>query len=259
MDTLRLTILQTDIAWEDKTANLQRLHRRLQQLQGHTDLVVLPEMFATGFSMHARELAEEGEGRTLAALKTWAAQYGIALCGSYIAAEGDRCFNRAFFVTPEGNCAFYDKRHLFRMGLENANYAPGTRRMVVEYRGWRICPLVCYDLRFPVWSRNTDNAYDLLAYVANWPAARRAAWDTLLAARAIENLCYVCGVNRVGTDGNCIRYNGGSVVHDARGTLLAAAADGAEEAQTVVLHLDELRQFREKFPAWKDADPFQLR
>jgi predicted amidohydrolase len=259
--TMRVTLLQTDIAWEDKPENLRRLRLHLQRLAGQTDLVVLPETFSTGFSMNSRLLAETTAGNTITTLQQYAAAFGMALAGSYIACNPqhpDCFFNRAFFLTPEGEATFYDKHHLFRMGREADHFAAGATRPIIRYRGWNILLLVCYDLRFPVWSRNVDNEYDLLIYVANWPAVRRRVWDTLLPARALENMSYVCGVNRVGTDGEGLAHNGGSVLYSPKGDLLGLVADDVEGEATVELSHDELLHFREKFPAWKDADRFRL-
>lgn len=258
---MRISIVQTDICWENKTANLQLVQQQLQVLSGHTDLVVFPEMFSTGFSMQARTLAEPTEGPTLTTLKEWAAYYRLAIAGSYLATDSSSTtyYNRAFFLTPDGDDYYYDKRHLFSMGDENKYFTPGNQRPIIHYHGWNICLLICYDLRFPVWSRNTHNAYDLLLYVANWPAARRRAWDTLLSARAIENLAYVGGVNRTGTDGNQLLYNGGSAVYSPKGEQLISIPDSTIAAATIELSLDELQRIRQKFPAWKDADPFEIR
>lgn len=258
MDILRTTIIQTDIVWENKQDNLRLLRQKLQQLSGATEVVVLPEMFSTGFSMQSSRLAENTSGATLTKLREYAASYQTALCGSYMATENGSFYNRAFFLTPEGEAYYYDKRHLFRMGNESSYYTAGHKRLTLTYRGWKICPLVCYDLRFPVWSRNINNEYDLLIYVANWPASRRTAWDTLLRARALENQCYVCGANRIGTDGNQVRYDGGSIVLSPTGKELASVTDGEEGTATAALSLSALRTFRDKFPAWKDADSFQL-
>ena len=260
-DTLRITLLQTDIVWEDKAANLCRLQRHLEGLCGKTDVVVLPETFATGFSMHPETLAEPWQGEVIAFAKQWAARYGVALAGSFITyadAAATRYANRAFFLTPEGGEHYCDKRHLFRMGDENLHYVAGASRPVIHYKGWNILLLVCYDLRFPVWSRNVDNEYDLLIYVANWPASRRKVWDVLLQARALENLSYVCGVNRTGMDGNHIVHNGGSCLYSYKGERLASVPDGQEGHATACLSLPALRDFRTKFPVWKDVDRFQL-
>ena len=215
-------------------------------------------MFSTGFTMKSRELAEPVSGITVRILKELAADFQLALCGSFICSERSNYYNRAFFITPEGEEFYYDKRHLFRMGNEAEYFSSGNNKLIISYRGWNICLLVCYDLRFPVWSRNVNNEYDLLIYVASWPQARRLAWDTLLCARALENMCYVCGVNRIGVDGNKLIYNGGSVVFSAKGEVLASVPDGEEGIETVSLSLISLQQLRDKFPVWKDADAFRL-
>ena len=258
MHPLKISIVQTDIAWENKLENLRMLREKLHALRGTTEIVVLPEMFSTGFTMKSRELAEPVSGITVRILKELAADFQLALCGSFICSERSNYYNRAFFITPEGEEFYYDKRHLFRMGNEAEYFSSGNNKLIISYRGWNICLLVCYDLRFPVWSRNVNNEYDLLIYVASWPQARRLAWDTLLCARALENMCYVCGVNRIGVDGNKLIYNGGSVVFSAKGEVLASVPDGEEGIETVSLSLISLQQLRDKFPVWKDADAFRL-
>lgn len=258
MHPLKISIVQTDIAWENKQENLRMLREKLHVLRGTTEIVVLPEMFSTGFTMKSRELAEPVSGITVRILKELAADFQLALCGSFICSERSNYYNRAFFITPEGEEFYYDKRHLFRMGNEAEYFSAGNNKLIISYRGWNICLLVCYDLRFPVWSRNVNNEYDLLIYMASWPQARRLAWDTLLCARALENMCYVCGVNRIGVDGNKLIYNGGSVVFSPKGEPLASVPDGEEGIETVSLSLISLQQLRDKFPVWKDADAFRL-
>mgnify|MGYP000850133961 FL=1 len=258
MHPLKISIVQTDIAWENKQENLRMLREKLHALRGTTEIVVLPEMFSTGFTMKSRELAEPVSGITVRILKELAADFQLALCGSFICSERSNYYKRAFFIPPEGEEFYYDKRHLFRMGNEAEYFSSGNNKLIISYRGWNICLLVCYDLRFPVWSRNVNNEYDLLIYVASWPQARRLAWDTLLCARALENMCYVCGVNRIGVDGNKLIYNGGSVVFSAKGEVLASVPDGEEGIETVSLSLISLQQLRDKFPVWKDADAFRL-
>lgn len=255
---MKISILQTDIVWENKDANLSHLHQHLMRLSGETDLVVLPEMFTTGFTMNSKSLAEPTDGNTINTLKEWSEKYGMAIAGSYIATDAHTCFNRAFFITPQKNTYFYNKRHLFRMGSEPEYFSPGHSKTIIQYKGCHICLLVCYDLRFPVWSRNVNNQYDLLIYCANWPESRRKVWDTLLKARAIENMSYVCGVNRVGTDGNNLLYNGGSMLISPKGEELCRAADNTEEAISTQLDMNKLHRFREKFPVWKDADKFVI-
>ena len=257
MNPLRVTLWQTDIAWEDKSANLDRLRLLLEELRGQTELVVLPETFSTGFSMHPAALAESVDGPTLTSLRQWAATYGVAIAGSYIACNtphDGHYRNRAFFLTPEGDAYYYDKRHLFRMGCETEYYVPGHERLIVHYRGWAICLLVCYDLRFPVWMRYRDD-YDAIIFAANWPASRQTVWQTLLRARAMENQCYVIGANRTGSD-PAAEYSGGSAIIDAKGATLAEAAGTAEQAVTAEISLDELRRFRAKFPVLADRDRF---
>ena len=258
LNDLRITIIQTEIIWENKQENLRSLRSKLEKLCGETDLVVLPEMFSTGFSMRSDVLSESITGMTITTLQQWASEFNLAIAGSYIACENTSYFNRAFFITPEGDSVFYDKRHLFRMGGETEAFAAGDKKSIIHYRGWNICLLVCYDIRFPVWSRNVNNEYDLLIYVANWPAGRRSMWDILLKARAIENACYVCGVNRIGKDAFNIDYNGGSVVVSARGDVIAQVPDNEDHFATAKLNLKNLHLFREKFPTWKDADSFHI-
>lgn len=258
MDKLRLALLQNGIVWEDKAANLAYCEERLAALSGRAEVAILPEMFTTGFTMSASSLAEEGDGMTLQTLRKWASAYGLALVGSYIAREGESCYNRGFFVTPGGEVSFYDKRHLFRMGEEGRYFKAGDRRLVVEYEGWRIALFVCYDLRFPVWCRNVANEYDLALFVASWPRARAHAWRSLLVARAIENAAYVCGVNRVGCDNMGLVYDGDTMAIDFKGNAMAKAPDGEESVVVVELDKLPLLSFREKFPVWRDADSFAI-
>lgn len=261
---MRISILQTDIVWENKQENLRRLREKLETLRGTTEIVVLPETFSTGFSMDTSSLAEPTTGETITTLRRWSEEYQLALTGSYIACEtaskggNPSYYNRAFFLTPEGNAYYYDKRHLFRMGHETEHFTSGCQRPIIQYRGWNILLLVCYDLRFPVWSRNKHSEYDLLIYVANWPVSRRKVWDILLQARALENISYVCGVNRIGRDGRDIPHSGGSVVHSPKGEVLATVPDNEETTATASLSLSSLQEFRLKFPAWKDADEFVI-
>lgn len=260
---LRVTLVQLDTAWHDPEANRARIGAMLLKADP-TDLIVLPETFTTGFSNEAVATAESMEGETVAWMRALAAARRASVTGSVQIREGGAVYNRLLFATPDGAVACYDKRHLFRMAKEEKWYAAGSARLVMPFRGWRICPLVCYDLRFPVFSRNRADAmrggeleYDVLLYVANWPAARHEAWRTLLRARAMENLCYAVGVNRVGTDGNGHRYDGGSLVADPVGTL-SADGDETEKVLQVTLSYDWLREYRRRFPAHLDADTFQL-
>ena len=256
---LRVSIFQCDLVWENKTANLDKLELQLKQLSGKTDLLVLPEMFTTGFSMNCENLAETNTDKTITTLKEWSKRYNIALCGSFIAKDSDKYFNRAFFIT-QNESSFYDKRHLFRMGNEGKKYTSGDKLLIVEYKGFNICVQVCYDLRFPVWVRNVSNRYDLLIYVANWPQSRIKVWDILLQARAIENCSYVCGANRIKRDGYGLDYNGNSTIIDYKGNKLLSFESMFENdcVQTVTINKKELNLFRDKFPVWRDADLFSL-
>ena len=255
MNGLNISFFQYDIAWENKDSNLSRVEQVMASLSGKSDLLVLPEMFSTGFSMSSRNLAEPSDGTTISALCRWAGRYDLAVAGSFIAVENGNYYNRAFFLAPQGDSYFYDKRHLFRMGAEPEHFSPGNRQQVFSYKGWNLSLLICYDLRFPVWSRNVDNRYDFLLYCANWPAARTDAWLSLLKARAIENCAYVAGVNRIGTDGNGVEHSGYSAVFDYKGNLLNEFS-ASEQLVTLSLSQEALVCFREKFPVWKDADRF---
>ncbi len=254
---LSVTIVQTELHWHNAAANRQMFQEKLAAAAPETDLIVLPEMFTTGFSMSAAELAEEPEGETLRWLQQMAQQHNAVITGSIIVRHDENYYNRLLWVRPDGTYEKYDKRHLFRMAKEHHTYTPGNEHLVVELKGWKIRPLVCYDLRFPVWSRNKSNSYDLLLYVANWPKVRNHAWRTLLQARAIENLAYVVGVNRVGTDGNNHPYSGDSAIIDPKGLKLLEVSE-VEGVYTVSLSKQELISFREAFPAHLDADTFEL-
>ena len=234
-EDLRISMIQSHIIWEDKEENLSYFGELLRRVSGRTDLAVLPETFSTGFSMNVEALADPMDGTTVATIKGWAERYKMAVAGSFIAREEGKYYNRAFFVTPDGEASYYDKRHLFRMAGEDRHFSAGDKPLVVRYKDWNICLQVCYDLRFPVWSRNVNNAYDLLISVANWPEARKKAWKVLLQARAIENMAYVCGVNRVGVDGKGFAFRGDSMIYDARGKKLADAGKRDETTRTCAL------------------------
>jgi omega-amidase len=255
---LRVTLVQQPLVWQDGAANREKFDALLAPLAGKTDLVVLPEMFTTGFSMDVERFAEQVGGPTSDWLQRKASELDAVVTGSVMSKDDSRFYNRMFWAQPGAPMRHYDKRHLFRMASEHQSYTPGGTALSVEWRGFRICPLVCYDLRFPVFSRRRPELeYDVLVYAANWPAARRQAWRALLKARAIENLAYVIGVNRVGTDGKELPYAGDSVAHDFLGETLADL--GSEPAiMTVELDLAALRAFRERFPAHLDADRFTL-
>ncbi|MEE4382887.1 MAG: amidohydrolase [Pseudomonadales bacterium] len=257
MRDLSLALLQTATHWHDPAANRAHFDGLLRDLAGGgVDLVVLPEMFSTGFTMASTEVAETMDGPTVAWLRERARDLDAGVCGSVVIEDGGRHYNRFLLALPDGALHHYDKRHLFRMAGEHEHYAPGTRRLVVPFRDWRICPQVCYDLRFPVFSRNRDD-YDLLLYVANWPAPRAEQWRALLTARAIENQCWLAAVNLVGRDGNGVEYAGGSGIWDPLG---GNRAFGAGSAQTIRLRLEAgpLEALRRDFPAWRDADRFTL-
>ncbi len=281
---MRLTILQTSLAWENPAANREMFFQKLVPLRGTTDLVLLPEMFTTGFSMNAAALAEPMDGPTLQWLARTAETLDAALAGSFICRENGHFYNRLVFMRPDGRFETYDKRHLFTLAGEHDHFTPGNQQLVVEWQGWRIRPLVCYDLRFPVWSRNMASSvaplpaspekpratpplpvgegpgggsYDLLLYVANWPSRRAHHWRSLLTARAIENQAYTAGVNIVGADGSGLEYVGDSAVIDFSGQSLAQIS-GQEGFHTAKLSLDDLRLYRRQLPFLNDADVFQL-
>lgn len=256
---MRISLVQTDIAWADKAGNLQKTEKALQFLHQSTDLVVLPEMFTTGFCTDQLDLAETMEGKTVQKLKSWAKHYKIAITGSFIARENDKVYNRAFFVFPDGKIKTADKRHLFAVGGEHHYFSAGNEKLIVNYCGFNILVLVCYDVRFPVWSRNVQNEYDLLIYTASFPHARMQAWDALLKARAIENQAFVCGVNRVGVDGKNLSYSGHSVLLDFKGNELVSFPEYDEQIKTAAITTSELEKFREKYAFWLDADAFEVK
>ena len=256
-EILKIAVLQFDLIWEDVHANLAKIDQMLEQLPQETAIVFLPEMFSTGFTMNAAKVAESMTGETIKWLKQRSAEYNTAICGSLVIQEEEKFYNRLIFVEPSGKVSCYDKRHLFTMAGEEGCYTRGENRLIVEYKGWRICPLICYDLRFPVWSRNLKN-YDLLVYVANWPEQRSLVWNTLLKARAIENQSYVVGVNRVGADGNKITYSGQSQIVDAKGIEMVIGREYSEEVVFAELSHPKLEQFRRKFPVLDDADSYSI-
>lgn len=262
MQDLRVTMFQSVLHWENADKNLTMFEDKISGLQETPDLIVLPEMFNTGFSVEPAAVAETIKGPTFRWLQKTARKTGAVITGSFIVQDGNDYYNRLVWMQPNGFYVTYDKRHLFRMGGEHHRFTAGEKALLVTLKGWKIRPLICYDLRFPVWSKNVFRdgvyEYDLMLYVANWPAPRRAVWDTLLKARAIENQSYVLGVNRVGTDGNNVEYSGGTVAIDARGQVLKQAADNKEGIVAVTLSYDELHSFREKFKVGMDWDRFTL-
>lgn len=257
LEQLRVTLVQSELVWQNPSANREYFAQLLQDLAGKTDLIVLPEMFTTGFMMNPETHAETYGGATFTWMQEQARQLQAALCGSVATEVNGQYVNRFMFAAPDGSLQFYDKRHLFRMGDEVNHYSAGKERKIFNYQGWRILPQVCYDLRFPVFMRNR-NDYDLAIVVANWPAVRRKPWRTLLQARAMENQSYVLGGNRVGTDGLGLTYSGDSLAIDCKGELLIDQPEATAFVQTTSLDLQALRQFREQFPAWMDADEFSL-
>jgi predicted amidohydrolase len=281
MSTLTVTTIQPDLQWEDKAANLRRLEEKIDGIAVHTELVVLPEMFSTGFSMRPELLAERMDGPTVDWMRTMAARKKVILTGSVIIEDDEKYFNRLIWMLPNGQYGYYDKRHRFAYAGENEHYSAGHKRLIASVKGWKILLQVCYDLRFPVWSRQApqepaaapqaaaaagdaghpqetrDLEYDLIIYVANWPERRSLAWKTLLQARAIENQAYVIGVNRVGNDGNNIAHTGDSMIVDPLGEILYHGV-GKEEVFTLTLEKEKLDAIRERFPFWKDADRFHI-
>ena len=276
MAPLTITTLQTNLAWENKNANLQLLGKKINGLQEKTEIVVLPEMFSTGFSMQPKLFAETMEGETVQWMKEISSSNKIILTGSLIIEENEQFYNRLIWMLPNGEFGYYDKRHLFGLAQEDKYYTAGNKRLIASVKGWKINLQICYDLRFPVWARNRKipieksmeeespispdarPEFDVLLYVANWPERRSHAWKTLLCARAIENQCYVIGVNRVGVDGNNVSHSGNSLVIDPLGEVLYHMAD-EEDIFTITLQKEWLNDVRKKFPFWKDADDFNCR
>jgi omega-amidase len=256
MQPLTITLIQTNLHWEDKTANLQMLAEKINSISVPTEVVVLPEMFSTGFSMQPQKLAETMDGETMTWMKKMASIKNIILTGSIIIEEEKKYYNRLIWMLPNGQYGHYDKRHLFAFANEHQHYTAGNKRLIAQVKGWKINLQVCYDLRFPVWARQASpDEYDIILYVANWPERRSHAWKTLLTARAIENQCYAIGVNRVGNDGNNIYHSGNSMVVDAIGNELYHKADD-EDVFTITLQKETLQETRNKFPFLKDADGF---
>jgi len=265
MSNLTVSLIQSNLHWEDKSANLQMFEEKILSLKEKTELVILPEMFNTGFSMNPVQLAEQMEGKTVQWMKRIAKQKNIILTGSLIIEENGNYFNRLVWMLPNGQYGIYDKRHRFAFAGEDQQFAAGEKRLIASVKGWRINLMVCYDLRFPVWARQQPDVsanessleYDLLIYVANWPERRIHAWNTLLQARAIENQCYAIGVNRVGNDGHNIYHNGNSMIIDPLGQIIYQKSED-EDVYTYTFEKQKLEEVRAKFPFWKDADEFQI-
>lgn len=252
---LKVALVQTTLAWEDIAANLQHFTALLADVPP-VDVIVLPEMFSTGFSMNTA-LAESMDGSAVTWMKDMAAKKKSVLCGSLMIVENGSFFNRFVWVTPAGSIAVYDKRHLFSLSKEQLYYTAGTQKLVIEYKGWKICPMICYDLRFPAWSRN-QSLYDVLLYVASWPQKRSLAWKALLPARAIENQCYVIGVNRVGRDGSNVEHAGDSALFSPLGDMLSANIEDKECVAMVELQASTIKDVRAKLPFLQDADTFMI-
>lgn len=254
---LKIVCVQTDIVWENAEANIKKYNLLIDRISDDADLIILPEMFATGFSMNPIFCAETMNGLSVKWMKRIAIEKQVAIMGTLAIKEGEQFFNRLVFAHPNGAIEINDKRHLFSYGGEDKVYSSGVKRIIINYKGWKICPLICYDLRFPVWSRN-DNKYDVLVYVANWPKPRIFAWDTLLKARAIENMCYTIGVNRVGVDRNKLEYTGRTQTIDSLGNIIADSVEEKEMVVEVTLDKNELISTRNKFRFLNDKDSFKV-
>ena len=256
MNELRITCVQSILHWEDIQANLAMFREKLVDLKGKTDIIILPEMFTSGFSMSAKHLAETMDGKAIEWMKEMAGHCNAVVTGSLIIQEGAHYYNRLIWMEPDGNFSHYDKRHLFALAKEDEVYTAGTKKLIIEWKGWKICPLICYDLRFPVWARNVEH-YDLLIYMANWPVTRVSAWSTLLKARAIENQVYTVGVNRCGED-VFVKYSGASAVIDYAGEALYQVSN-VENVSTISLSKEKQTHFRSKLAFLDDRDEFYIK
>lgn len=257
MENLRVTLIQSELVWEKPEQNRAHFSDKINAIKEETDLILLPEMFSTGFSMTPENISESPEDLTLKWLQEQAQKKQAAISGSLIVKEGHNYYNRLFFVLPDGNYQIYDKRHLFTFSGEHHHYTAGNKKLIINYKGWKICPLICYDLRFPVWARNVEE-YDLLFYIANWPKRRISSWDTLLKARSIENLCYTIGLNRIGNDPNDNNYNGHSAIYDPVGQKLDSKDWESVFTETFVLSKSEITKNRKQFPFLNDQDKFEI-
>lgn len=256
-EPLKITTFQAYIFWENISKNLDNLSQRIASLREKTDIIILPEMFNTGFTNNVDKCAEPMGGKTMHWMYSTAQQYDCVVCGSLIIAEDEKYYNRFIWMNPDGSYLQYDKRHLFKLAKEHEVFTPGHKRIIIQLKGWKICPMICYDLRFPVWSRNQHNAYDLLIYVANWPDKRSAHWRSLIPARAIENQAFVVGVNRVGHDGNELYYPGGSMCISPSGGVVYYKPE-YEDLYTFTIYPKDLDEDREQLPFLEDADDFSL-
>jgi omega-amidase len=254
---LKITILQSDIIWQDNNQNLHQFSEKIKKIESETDIIILPEMFTTGFSMEPQKNAEKMNGKTIQWMQNISKQKNCAIAGSVIIQEEDKYYNRFLFVHPSGKINQYNKRHLFTLAGEDKIYTSGSEKVIIDFKGWKICPLICYDLRFPVWARNIEN-YDILLYVANWPKPRISAWDALLKARSIENMCYTIGVNRVGEDANKLEYNGHSAIYNCLGEQIGMTEENKEITLSVTLDKDHISETRNRLPFLNDKDSFKI-
>ncbi|SFZ89608.1 Predicted amidohydrolase [Flaviramulus basaltis] len=256
-EKLKIALIQADLVWENPEQNRIDFTKKIESLSEEVDIVVLPEMFTTGFTMNAENVAETMTGKTVLWMKYLASNKNIAIVGSLVISENNNFYNRLLFVAPNGILGYYDKRHTFTLVGEDKTYKAGNKKVILEYKGWKICPLICYDLRFPVWARNIED-YDVLIYVANWPKPRISAWDALLKARAIENMCYCIGVNRVGIDGVNSEYSGHSAVYDVLGNEITSFQLNKEQNQIVTLEKRHIQAYRNKLKFLNDRDTFSI-
>ena len=254
---LSIALIQSDLVWENPKANRKHFTENIESISSKVDMIILPEMFTTGFTMHADKVAETMQGETVSWMQDLASKKDIAIVGSIVISESNNFYNRLLFVEPSGHITFYDKRHTFTLVGEDKIYTAGTEKVIIAYKGWKISPLVCYDLRFPVWARNTED-YDVLIYIANWPKPRVSAWDALLKARAIENMCYCVGVNRVGIDGVNSSYSGHSAVYDVLGNTMTSFEPNKEQTQMVTLEKRHIEVYRNKLKFLNDRDSFNF-
>lgn len=264
MQDLKVTFVQTSLHWENVDENLRHFSEKLDAIKEETDLIVLPEMFTTGFAVERERVAEEHGGKGLQWMQQKSKDKNCVITGSIAVKEGQKLYNRLYWVKPDGTYQFYNKRHLFKLAGEHKHFTAGEEKLIVELKGWKICPLICYDLRFPVWSRNKWNKetnasnYDVLLYVANWPEVRSYPWKQLLIARAIENQSYLIGVNRIGEDGNKFSHSGDSCIINPRGEVISKTKANEDTVETITLNMLYLEDFRKVFPVGSDADDFSL-
>lgn len=255
---LTIALVQANLVWGNTKKNCLKFSKKISRLDQPVDLIILPEMFTTGFSMQPQKIAETMQGDTVSWMLKTASEKNAAIAGSVIISENNNYYNRFLFIHPSGEINYYNKKHLFTLAGEHEIYASGKEKLMVNYKGWKICPLVCYDLRFPVWARNVE-AYDVLIYVANWPKPRITAWDTLLKARAIENMCYTIGVNRVGIDANNLEYSGHSAAYDCLGEQVVSTTENAEDTAVVTLQKNHISAIRNKLNFLNDRDSFIIK